>query len=82
MTRIGLAGQVEVVGEPPLAGQQPLIFLAADRLADRAKRGTASMSITSFIPASASMLVLEQSECNRADRAQRNRRGDRSITEK
>ena len=36
---IGLAGQVEIVGEPALAGQQPLILFATYRLADRADRG-------------------------------------------
>jgi len=36
---IGLPRHVEVVGEPSLAGQQPLILLAADRPADRADRG-------------------------------------------
>ena len=36
---VGLPGHAEVVGEPTVAGQQPLIFLAADRLADGADRG-------------------------------------------
>jgi hypothetical protein len=34
---VGLSWHAEVIGEPALAGQQPLIFLAANRLADCAK---------------------------------------------
>jgi hypothetical protein len=36
---VGLAVEVEVVGVAALAGEQPLIFLAADRMADGAERG-------------------------------------------
>jgi hypothetical protein len=33
----GLSRNAEVVGEPALAGQQPLVLLTTNRLADRAK---------------------------------------------
>ncbi len=37
--RVGLPRNGKVVGEPPLAGQQPLILLAAERLPDGAELG-------------------------------------------
>jgi hypothetical protein len=53
-----LAEQVEVVGESALTGQQPLILLAADRLADRADRGH-GINIDHIVhsPASATLLA-------------------------
>jgi hypothetical protein len=53
-----LAEQVEVVGESALTGQQPLILLAADRLADRADRGH-GINVDHIVhsPASATLLA-------------------------
>jgi hypothetical protein len=53
-----LAEQVEVVGESALTGQQPLILLAADGLADRADRGH-GISVDHIVhsPASATLLT-------------------------
>jgi hypothetical protein len=46
--RVELAEHVEVVGESPVAGQQPLISLAANRPADPS--AIAAMSIAHSLP--------------------------------
>jgi hypothetical protein len=78
---IGLAGHVEVVGEPALAGQQPLILLAADRLADPAERHRRNVDRVVHFPPRNIAFSRAASECTRAI-ARDEASCRRSITEK